>query len=56
MEDSLSKVSSFYTKDGTKYEKKMCNFILKNIHEDVPEEKQILKQLDYDMSKYANRH
>lgn len=30
MDDELSKVSSFYTKDGSKYEKKMCNFILIN--------------------------
>ena len=35
MNDDLSKVSSFYSKKNDKYEKKVCNFILKNVHEDI---------------------
>ena len=39
MNDVFSKVSSFYSKNNGKYEKKVCNFILKNVHEDVDKEK-----------------
>ena len=31
----LRSTTAFYSKKGDKFEKKMCNFILKNVHEDI---------------------
>jgi hypothetical protein len=55
MQDDFSKVSSFYTKNGSKYEKKVCNFILKDVHTDVETAKQVLKDLEYDMSPFVKQ-
>ena len=55
MSDDLSKVSSFYSKKGDRFEKKMCNFILKNVHEDIEGGCKVLKDLEYDMSPFANK-
>ena len=53
MNDDLSKISSFYSKKNDKYEKKVCNFILKNVHEDIEGGVKVLREIEYDMSPYV---
>lgn len=55
MNDDFSKVSSFYSKKNNKFEKKDCNFILKNVHEDIEGGVKILKEIEYDMSLYCKK-
>lgn len=55
MNDDLSKVSSFYSKKNDKFEKKVCNFILKNVHEEIEGGIKVLKEIEYDMSPYCKK-
>jgi len=58
MNDDFSKISSFYSKTTTtdkktNFEKKMCNFILKDIPEDSAGEHTVLTEIEYDMSPFC---
>jgi hypothetical protein len=54
LEDIMSKVSSFYSKDNITFEKKMCNFIVMKVGDgDYQTE---VANIEVNMAEYVNHH